>query len=226
MKGGGSMKISLAHSPDSDDAFMFYGLARGKVDTGGLEVAHVMGDIESLNRAARERRHEVTALSFHAYPYVADGYALMPCGGSIGDGYGPLVVAREALATAIKALDTFENTDRRARGYVQSGQELTASDLIFADSLRATSTIATELDAARLDERARAEAAAQQIAERRLHVLLAAAAICLVAVLLLVPRVPMPRPRSEARRPSTMTMCGTPPTAARRHAASFTSIPA
>ncbi|HZM53368.1 MAG TPA: MqnA/MqnD/SBP family protein [Vicinamibacteria bacterium] len=93
-------RVSLAHSPDSDDAFMFYGLARGKVDTGGLEVAHVMGDIESLNRAAREGRHEVTALSFHAYPYVAGGYALMPCGGSIGDGYGPLVVAREAIDPA------------------------------------------------------------------------------------------------------------------------------
>jgi 5,8-dihydroxy-2-naphthoate synthase len=94
------VKVSLAHSPDSDDAFMFYGLARGKVDTGGLEIDHVMGDIESLNRAAREGRHEVTALSFHAYPYVADGYALMPCGGSIGDGYGPLVVAREAIDPA------------------------------------------------------------------------------------------------------------------------------
>jgi 1,4-dihydroxy-6-naphthoate synthase len=94
------MKVSLAHSPDSDDAFMFYGLARGKVDTRGLEVSHVMGDIESLNQAARERRHEVTALSFHAYPYVADGYALMPCGGSIGDGYGPLVVAREPIDPA------------------------------------------------------------------------------------------------------------------------------
>ena len=93
-------RVSLAHSPDSDDAFMFCGLARGKVDTGGLEVAHVMGDIESLNRAAREGRHEVTALSFHAYPYVAGGYALMPCGGSIGDGYGPLVVAREAIDPA------------------------------------------------------------------------------------------------------------------------------
>jgi 1,4-dihydroxy-6-naphthoate synthase len=93
-------RISLAHSPDSDDAFMFYGLARGKVDTGGLEVDHVMGDIESLNRAAREGRHEVTALSFHAYPYVAGAYALMPCGGSIGDGYGPLVVSREPLDPA------------------------------------------------------------------------------------------------------------------------------
>jgi 1,4-dihydroxy-6-naphthoate synthase len=94
------MRVSLAHSPDSDDAFMFYGLARGKVDTGGLEVAHVLGDIESLNRAAREGRHEVTAISFHAYPYVSDRYALMPCGGSIGDGYGPLVVAREPIDPA------------------------------------------------------------------------------------------------------------------------------
>jgi 1,4-dihydroxy-6-naphthoate synthase len=94
------VKVSLAHSPDSDDAFMFYGLARGKVDTDGLEIAHVMGDIESLNRAAREGRHEVTAISFHAYPYVAASYALMPCGGSIGDGYGPLVVGRDAIDPA------------------------------------------------------------------------------------------------------------------------------
>jgi 5,8-dihydroxy-2-naphthoate synthase len=94
------MKISLAHSPDSDDAFMFYGLARGKVETGGLEVSHVLTDIETLNREATLGKHEVTAISFHAYPYVADKYALMPCGGSIGDGYGPLVVAREAMPAA------------------------------------------------------------------------------------------------------------------------------
>jgi 1,4-dihydroxy-6-naphthoate synthase len=91
------VKISLAHSPDSDDAFMFYGLAKGHVDSGGLEVEHVLQDIESLNRAAEVGRHEVTAISFHAYPYVSDRYALMPCGGSIGDGYGPLLVARDAL---------------------------------------------------------------------------------------------------------------------------------
>ena len=89
------MKISLAHSPDSDDAFMFYGLASGHVSAPGLDVHHVLQDIESLNRAAREGRHDVTAISFHAYPYVAQRYALMPCGGSIGDGYGPLLVARE-----------------------------------------------------------------------------------------------------------------------------------
>jgi 5,8-dihydroxy-2-naphthoate synthase len=93
----GPLKISLAHSPDSDDAFMFYGLARGKVDSGDLEIKHNLTDIETLNRQAREGVHEVTAISFHAYPYVSDRYALMPCGGSIGDGYGPLLVAREQL---------------------------------------------------------------------------------------------------------------------------------
>jgi 1,4-dihydroxy-6-naphthoate synthase len=92
------MKISLAHSPDSDDAFMFYGLAKGKVATGDLEVSHVLTDIETLNREAMQGKHEVTAISFHAYPSVADKYALMPCGGSIGDGYGPLLVAREPMS--------------------------------------------------------------------------------------------------------------------------------
>jgi 5,8-dihydroxy-2-naphthoate synthase len=91
------MKVSLAHSPDSDDAFMFYGLARGKVATDGLEIVHVLKDIQTLNEEARVGRHEVTAISFHAWPHVADTYALMPCGGSIGDGYGPLLVAREPL---------------------------------------------------------------------------------------------------------------------------------
>jgi len=91
------MKISLAHSPDGEDAFMFYGLASGHVPTEGLEIEHVLSDIETLNRRAMEGTHEITAISFHAYPYVADRYRLMPCGGSIGDGYGPLLVAREPL---------------------------------------------------------------------------------------------------------------------------------
>lgn len=91
------MRISLAHSPDSDDAFMFYGLAKGQVSSGDLEIVHVLKDIETLNREAQAGVHEVTAISFHAYPSVADKYALMPCGGSIGDGYGPLLVAREPL---------------------------------------------------------------------------------------------------------------------------------
>jgi len=91
------VKISLAHSPDSDDAFMFYGLASGHVPSDGLEIEHVLSDIETLNRRAIEGRHEITAISFHAYPYVAERYRLMPCGGSIGDGYGPLVVAPQPL---------------------------------------------------------------------------------------------------------------------------------
>ena len=110
------MKISLAHSPDSDDAFMFYGLAKGKVPTGDLDIAHELVDIETLNQRAREGRHEVTAISFHAYPYVADKYALMPCGGSIGDGYGPLLVAREPLAPSRLA----ELTHRSFQGIIQS----------------------------------------------------------------------------------------------------------
>jgi 1,4-dihydroxy-6-naphthoate synthase len=92
------MKLSLAHSPDSDDAFMFYGLASGHVPSEGLEVEHVLSDIETLNRRAMEGRHEITAISFHAYPYIAERYQLMPCGGSIGDGYGPLLVAKDDIA--------------------------------------------------------------------------------------------------------------------------------
>jgi 1,4-dihydroxy-6-naphthoate synthase len=77
---------------------MFYGLASGHVPTGGLEITHVLKDIQTLNEEARVGVHEVTAISFHAWPHVADHYALMPCGGSIGDGYGPLLVARAPLA--------------------------------------------------------------------------------------------------------------------------------
>jgi 1,4-dihydroxy-6-naphthoate synthase len=91
------MQIRIAHSPDSDDAFMFYGLVSGGVPTEGLEIEHLLVDIETLNQRARQGLYEVSAISFHAYPYVADRYALMPCGASIGDGYGPLLVAREPL---------------------------------------------------------------------------------------------------------------------------------
>ena len=89
-------RITVAHSPDSDDAFMFYGLASGAVDTGGIEVAQVLSDIETLNRAAFDGTYEVTAVSFHAFAHLADKYALLPHGASMGDNYGPIVVAREA----------------------------------------------------------------------------------------------------------------------------------
>ena len=88
------MKITVAHSPDSDDAFMFYGLASGAVATGGFEVEQVLADIETLNRAAFEGRYEVTAVSFHASAQLIDRYALLPHGASMGDRYGPIVVAR------------------------------------------------------------------------------------------------------------------------------------
>src|SRR5438045_5316771 len=89
--------ISLAHSPDSDDAFMFYGLATHKIETGEFEFAHTLKDIQTLNDAARKGTYDVTAISFHAYAYVADKYALLPHGASIGDNYGPILVSTEAL---------------------------------------------------------------------------------------------------------------------------------
>src|SRR5918994_1688615 len=88
-------RITVAHSPDSDDAFMFFGLASGNVDTGGIAVDQVLADIETLNRAAFEGRYEVTAVSFHAYAHLIDRYALLPHGASMGDRYGPLVVGRQ-----------------------------------------------------------------------------------------------------------------------------------
>src|SRR5205809_2764530 len=89
--------ISVAHSPDSDDAFMFYGLATNKIRVPGLKFNHTLTDIETLNRKAMEGFYDVTAISFHAYPYIQDKYALMSCGGSVGDKYGPMVVAPRAL---------------------------------------------------------------------------------------------------------------------------------
>ena len=87
-------EISIAHSPDSDDAFMFYGLATNKVRVNGHKFTHVLCDIETLNqRAIREAFFDVTAISFHVYPYIQDQYALMACGGSVGEGYGPMIVA-------------------------------------------------------------------------------------------------------------------------------------
>src|SRR5712672_928759 len=90
-------EISIAHSPDSDDAFMFYGLATNKVRTPGLRFTHTLCDIETLNQKAREGVYDVTAISFHAYPYIQDKYALMACGGSVGEGYGPMVVSQRAF---------------------------------------------------------------------------------------------------------------------------------
>src|SRR2546425_6016704 len=89
--------ITVAHSPDSDDAFMFYALATNKLDTRGIHFKHILQDIQTLNEEAMRGTYEVTAISFHAYAYIADKYALLPHGASIGDNYGPIVVANEKL---------------------------------------------------------------------------------------------------------------------------------
>jgi len=92
------MEISIAHSPDSDDAFMFYGLATSKVRVPGYRFTHTLSDIETLNRRAREEAfYDVTAISFHAYPYLQQTYTLMGCGGSVGEGYGPMIVSNRKL---------------------------------------------------------------------------------------------------------------------------------
>ena len=92
-----SQLITVAHSPDSDDAFMFYALAKKKIDSSGFEFQHVLKDIETLNRSALEGQYEVTAISFHAYAFLSDRYSLLDSGASMGDRYGPLVVSKKPM---------------------------------------------------------------------------------------------------------------------------------
>ena len=97
----GIIDISIAHSPDSDDAFMFYGLATNKIRVPGYKFTHTLCDIETLNRRAQDEAfYDVSAISFHAYPYVQDNYTLMGCGGSVGEGYGPMIVSSRKLSIA------------------------------------------------------------------------------------------------------------------------------
>ena len=90
-------EIKLAHSPDSDDAFMFYALATHKLSTPGYKYTHILSDIESLNQAARNETYDITAISFYGYAFVADKYVLLDCGASFGEGYGPIVVASHPI---------------------------------------------------------------------------------------------------------------------------------
>lgn len=100
MSSSTSLEITCAHSPDSDDAFMFYGLATKKVQSRLVNFRHVLEDIESLNQKAKQGLYELTAISYHAYPYVADKYVLMASGSSVGDGYGPMVVSSRRMQPA------------------------------------------------------------------------------------------------------------------------------
>ncbi len=96
--GESTREIKVAHSPDSDDAFMFYGMATNKIRVPGVKFTHTLCDIETLNRKALEGFYDITAISFHAYPYLQDKYALMPSGGSVGEGYGPMIVASRKIS--------------------------------------------------------------------------------------------------------------------------------
>src|SRR5437764_7055734 len=87
--------LTLGHSPDPDDAFMFYALAKESIPTGGLRFEHVLQDIQTLNERATRGELDISAISIHAYAYVSDKYALLPSGASMGDGYGPMLVAKE-----------------------------------------------------------------------------------------------------------------------------------
>ena len=100
------MDIHVAHSPDSDDAFMFYALATHKIDTGDRNYIHLLNDIETLNRKALEGEYEVSAISFHAYAYMADKYALLSCGASMGNNYGPIVVSGKPIQPQVLAEKT------------------------------------------------------------------------------------------------------------------------
>src|SRR5579859_1197230 len=92
--------LTLGHSPDPDDAFMFYGLAHELIPTGGFRFEHVLQDIQTLNERALRGELDISAISIHAYAYVSSQYALLPSGASMGDGYGPMIVARQKFSRA------------------------------------------------------------------------------------------------------------------------------
>lgn len=93
-------EVKVAHSPDSDDAFMFYGIAHGLIDTDGFKIEQVHKDIQSLNEEALQSKYEVTAISFAAYPHICENYKIMTCGASMGDNYGPVLVAKDSFDPA------------------------------------------------------------------------------------------------------------------------------
>ena len=107
------MLLRLGHSPDPDDAFMFYGLAKARIPTGPYRFEHVLQDIQTLNQRARKAELEITAISIHAYPYVAEQYALTSCGSSMGDQYGPMVVCRQEDAAMYAAEPELQLRNKR-----------------------------------------------------------------------------------------------------------------
>jgi 1,4-dihydroxy-6-naphthoate synthase len=121
--------VRIAHSPDSDDAFMFYALTQGRLDVSGLAVEHVLRDIETLNQAAAHGTYEITALSFHAYAHLAERYQLMPSGASFGDGYGPIVVCRAGDGAGVAPAGRELTRERLAGRTVAIPGQLTTAHL-------------------------------------------------------------------------------------------------
>jgi 1,4-dihydroxy-6-naphthoate synthase len=114
-----SIELTLGHSPDPDDAFMFYALARNKIDTGPYRFTHVMEDIQNLNERATRGELDITAISVHAYAYVLDKYALLPAGASMGFGYGPVVVAPTTIASEQLAAKTIAVPGKLTSAYLE-----------------------------------------------------------------------------------------------------------
>jgi 1,4-dihydroxy-6-naphthoate synthase len=110
--------IRVGHSPDPDDAFMFFALAKAKIDTGRYRFTHEMADIETLNRRAETGELEVTAISIHAYPFIRERYALLSCGCSMGDGYGPMVISRRPMSPADLAGKTIAVPGERTTAFL------------------------------------------------------------------------------------------------------------
>ena len=118
--------FTLGHSPDPDDAFMFYAIAKGKIDLRGYRFEHRLEDIQTLNERARRGELHISAISIHAYAYVADKYALLPCGASMGDGYGPLVIRKRSNApTSERRLPNLQRTAHptAARSFAVCGND-------------------------------------------------------------------------------------------------------
>src|SRR5690348_11575009 len=112
--------FTLGHSPDPDDAFMFYAMAKDKIDLRGYRFEHRLEDIQTLNERARLGELHISAISIHAYAYVTDKYALLPCGASMGDGYGPLVIRKYPTPNVEHRIPNGSTSDDAARGWLRS----------------------------------------------------------------------------------------------------------
>src|SRR5205809_3271240 len=119
-----SSNLTLGHSPDPDDAFMFFALAEGKIETHGWHFEHILQDIQTLNERATRGELHISAISIHAYAYVLDKYALLPCGASMGDGYGPVVIGKRSTLNAQRSTLNADSTPESAARNFLAGKKI------------------------------------------------------------------------------------------------------